>query len=482
MSKVLIITKGKYSRLLIQKVISSQISQNEYDIISDDTKLIKQFSKNEYPDLHISFYQTEFQSSKVKGLIERNFYQHITICLNKKSQMIDCIHFIRDINKRTNINFLHKWQFSKKLKALEDDQTLPIHLHDIISNKLLNTIPNIPVFAENVGLGNREIMEVTIPLESGFIYKHLSAIKQNNFSIAAIYRGNRFILPKANLMIHPNDRLLLIGHQNTLENIHQAINNIKSPFKDSKNIYIIIDMEVLTPNDIFSLIKKGISFYKKFSLKQVIIKVINPTDIGLLDQMKKIHTRYIDLRIDYHKKTNLSSEIKRSSISLIITHKKSFDTYKKLFLHLKIPLLITKKHQHTNNIFITLNEKNITHYESISSMAFHFCKHLKLPLQMYSFDPDGENHQQKEELIEHYQMLSTIFKQTPQVIKATKNPIIEIKNRYMPQGQISSQKAIQILPMSKQIVYTKKIKALFLKNSDYLYTKFDEIDQLFLPV
>ncbi len=91
------------------------------------------------------------------------------------------------------------------------------HLHSslnakkMLANQLYNNLPNVPIVAQNVGLGESEIMEVLIPFGSAFAYRHIGSIAQRKWRIIGVYRNKKLIMPNSATMIRPQDTILIIG-------------------------------------------------------------------------------------------------------------------------------------------------------------------------------------------------------------------------------------------------------------------------------
>ena len=100
---------------------------------------------------------------------------------------------LRQISKKTEILMLDLWG----LGGLEDDSRLTVlDARAVLTARLMDFLPDIPVVADNLGLGKGEIMEVKVPVGSLFMYRHISSITQKKWRIAMIYRGSNFMIAK----------------------------------------------------------------------------------------------------------------------------------------------------------------------------------------------------------------------------------------------------------------------------------------------
>ena len=84
-----------------------------------------------------------------------------------------------------------------ELGGPEDDSHLTVlDARAVLTARLMDFLPDIPVVADNLGLGKGEIMEVKVPVGSSFMYRHISSITQKKWRIAMIYRGSNFMIAK----------------------------------------------------------------------------------------------------------------------------------------------------------------------------------------------------------------------------------------------------------------------------------------------
>ncbi len=70
-----------------------------------------------------------------------------------------------------------------------------------------------------IGLGEGEIVEVTVAPASRFVGRRLRELGPRSWLVAAIYRQNRLIVPEGDTVIEPDDRVLLVGDKRILPSI-----------------------------------------------------------------------------------------------------------------------------------------------------------------------------------------------------------------------------------------------------------------------
>ncbi|MGC9167417.1 MAG: potassium channel family protein [Desulfurella sp.] len=77
--------------------------------------------------------------------------------------------------------------------------------------------------AINIGLGQSEIIEVSVLSKSHITDKKLSKLKAKSWHVAAIYRDDQLIIPNGDSVIKINDKVILVGNPRTLENISNIL-------------------------------------------------------------------------------------------------------------------------------------------------------------------------------------------------------------------------------------------------------------------
>ncbi|WXG60333.1 TrkA C-terminal domain-containing protein [Campylobacter concisus] len=187
---------------------------------------------------------------------------------------------------------MNSWELDEKCKETfaSDKHLSVVDIRDIAASRLMDYLPDMPVYADNIGFSEGEIMEVKVPIGSSYMYRHVSSIAQKRWRIALIYRGAEIILPKPNTMIQPSDILLIVGDPNVLQNVYRSIKResgqFPSPF--GSNIYTLIDMRSMSKERVSKLIKDSLYVHSKLNNKRLIFRVINPTLGENLETLKAI--------------------------------------------------------------------------------------------------------------------------------------------------------------------------------------------------
>ena len=468
--------------MFLDTLATSNNPQNIYHIVSSD--LHKEDYFKETSKYNVVFFHTTPSKHILQKITHKTLYSLIVVCQKTKTQTIETLKDLQNLSPKSRVSFLNHWNLkeedyaSSELK--EGNNIMDVNSQDILSNRLLNTLPNIPVVAQNVGLGVREIVEMSVPRQSSYIYRHLSSIKQKNFSIAAIYRKNKLILPTPFAMIHPDDKLLVVGQPTIVNDFYNTVNNIETSMHAMNAIYLLLDMRLIPKGQIFTLLKKTIRLYKKLGLESIVIHLTNPTDLNILERLKQISKRYISLSIDYDQGKKLLSKIRKAQPSLILTAPSIFSAYKKVFYQLKIPTLASGHGFLPRVSFSIVENKNYTYYEGISLLLFYISQKLSANIELYlgTSQEENQNNEITSELQEHYSSVANLLEEKVEFITATKNPILELLSKYSKDAT----NCMHILPMSGDVVYANRFKALFMKNTDSLYERLSRYDQLFLPI
>jgi len=335
------------------------------------------------------------------------------------------------INTKLRVVLVNQWEDNEIGK--EQDNITIVHVHDLIAAHLYDQLPNVPLVAQNVGLGKGEIMEVHIPFGSSYAYRHIGSIVQRKWKIAALYRDDKQILPTNATMIKPNDTILILGKPLVLDGVYRTINKRMGLFPEpfGKNIYLILDFRYDKKHCI-RYVQEALYLLEKLEDKVLHVRVLYPNDFELLDRLKSYESENVSLSISYQNEETPSLvefDIHEYNIGLIIGSIPTFeaDGLKNILYSLrKLVYLfgdISLSHTKTSVILMSENEK----MESISSTAFDITETLRLNLTLCDFDPEGD-FKSKEMIVEHYESLTHIFNMDIKIEQKVANPIRELSN------------------------------------------------------
>ena len=290
MKKILIISSGDVGSHFIQRVSETYSSENIYYVV--------ELKAQEYIDVNPSrfkFHEFDPTSlSKLSNLLKMEFIQ-VFIAMDNTTDVENTIKNIRLIKKQLRVIVLNQWNLEN-----EDPNVVLINSNELLSSRLLDYLPNVPVIAQNVGIGEGEIMEVMVPFGSSFVYRHIGVIEQKNWRIVAIYRNRKLIMPSRRRMIQPNDLLVLVGEPAVLKSVYRAIKRELGQFPEpfGSNLYLYIDMNLVNHATIEEFVRRAIFVHRKFN-HDLIIKIVNPSDFYILQHIKDLSNGSVIIDIEY---------------------------------------------------------------------------------------------------------------------------------------------------------------------------------------
>ncbi len=464
MNKILIFAGSKESQLLIKKIIDSYLNVGEFYIIYENDEIVKPFKEKKE---NLFFYKIDFLAYDLyKNLIYKDFNKIVIFIKHKQKAA-----FVLNKTKfsKSPILFIKFWLDFDEIPQKNNIEILD--LPEIITNKIIDFLPGIPLFARDIGLGIGEIMEVEVPIFSPFAYKSPSYIENRyNVKLAAIYRQNQLRLISKNTTILPNDKLLLIGNPQILKELYNQLRkNVGSfPQPYGQNIYLLIDVKNMSEKEISGLLKSALFLHRKLKNKKLIISIINPSPNIKLYKLYKFP--HIDINTDYHitnYKEKLLKDNNELSIGLIITNNYFFKKNLKIFYNLKKPVF--KKGEESikkcNNITVLLHKNNI---KRIASTLFDLSYQLDIKLRFLNADPENPN----TEIVEYIKHLAKLFNFNNVEFTATKeNPIIKLNK----ESNICIAEAFEKPPISK-------IKQILIPKIEFSYLLLSKFNQFLIPV
>ena len=466
MKKILIISSGDIGEHFIQRVNETYTSENIYYVVQVKEKIYEDVNPARF-----KFYQFDPTSLyKLSNLLKMEFVQVFIIMDNQQDVEIT-IKNIRMIKKQLRVIVHNPWTMKN-----EDPNVVLMNSNELIASRFIDYLPNVPVIAQNVGLGEGEIMEVLVPFGSSFVYKHIGVIEQKNWRIVAIYRNRKLLMPSRRRMIQPNDLLILIGNPLVLKSVYKSIKRELGQFPEpfGTNLFLYIDMNIVNHDTIKDLIRRAVYAYKKFKF-ELIIKVVNPSNIEILQYIKSFRDITIRVDIDYgheHLNEKFFSDIKLYHIGLVIVSAEMFADYevrKRLYeAHVPVMKLSERRFSTVKDAAIVLSQNR--DLEKVSATIFDICEQMDFNMELYNFL--SEHQDEKEQVIEHYYNLSTIFSKSIKVFKESENPLRILKHK---------ENFVQILPFTKKIT-GRRVYSLFSTDSERLYHKLDSYHQIFIPL
>ncbi|SFV59104.1 TrkA domain protein [hydrothermal vent metagenome] len=467
MKKILILSSGSVGEHFIQRVIDTYTSENIYYVVEMKSREYQGVNPARFK--FFEFDPTSFY--KLANILKMEFLQ-VFIAMDDRVDVEISIKNILAIKKHLSIIVMDEWGLDYK----ESGNVVFINANDILASKLIDFLPNVPVIAQNVGLGEGEIMEVSVPFGSSFVYKHLGVIQQKDWKIAAIYRNQKLLLPTRRRMIQPNDILLLIGEPHVLKTVYRAIKQELGQFPEpfGTTLYLLIDMQKNDRDTIKRVLDESCYIQRKLA-KELYIRVINPNDIEALEMIKErvddktmLFVKYDDIPLE----EMILADKKQFHSGVVIVANATFYDYKmrKILYKLHIPVLKLAQKPLANLKYSVLIVSDSKEPEKISNTIFDFSEQFDLNIELYNYLK--EHQEQKEQVIEHYYNLSTIFSKKIKVFKVEENPLRVLQKR---------ENFLHVVPFSKKLLH-RVIYSYLSTDSDLMYHYLSNSHQMFIPV
>ncbi|AGZ81832.1 COG3400 family protein [Campylobacter fetus] len=468
MKNILIIADGILAKHFLERLFNSRNnSLHNYTIITYNEETLPKTDVNFENFNFYSFDPTSF--SKLK-LHMKDSYEKAMVIMQSEFDSNSVYENLKKINSKIEIDIMDLWGFDEEFKS--DHRLKLIDARKILSSRFMDFLPDVPVIADNIGLGIGEIMEVKVPIGSSYVYRHVGNIRKKKWKIAMIYRHQNYIIAAPDTIILPNDVLLIVGEPRVLESVFRAVKKEPGQFPNpfGNNIYLILDMKNMSDDEIDSLIKDSLLLHSKLNNKKLFIKVINPTLSNMFNKIKKLATNSVYVVIDYFSSgINITkSNMGEFDIGLIITDTKTFKRKKELFYSVKLPLL-----KIGNSGFCTIKNGvivgNEEDAERHSSVIMDCCKQLDFNIDFYHFNSKFSGDDSG--LIEHFESLSKLFNKNVNIIKDIGNPLLKLRKR---------NDVLQFLSFSQKIL-DGGFTSIFSKDTDRLHYILDKNYQMFIP-
>lgn len=153
MRKVLLILDGIVAKEFLSNLRAKHLDKNTYIFVSPDRNLLPQ----NLPQDDECYQFDPSSPSKLREILTAQ----ITDCYiitDKKEEREIIYHTLRSYSKTLQINVLGEIPLQEK-----DKQLLMINESLVLSAKLFEKFPNVPRTAKYIGLGQGEIMQISVP-------------------------------------------------------------------------------------------------------------------------------------------------------------------------------------------------------------------------------------------------------------------------------------------------------------------------------
>jgi len=470
MKNVLVILDGHIAKHLLKRMIDLNNNFNQYDIIYTDDKILEDNVPSNF-----TFYKFDPTSySKLLFVLNKVLYQNALVVLSTKEDTIAVVENIRKKYKDLNFSIYDNWNLQ-----LDDKNIQYYRGQDVLSNGLIELLPNIPVFAQNIGLKQGEIMEIKVTFGSTYAYRYIGSIGQKDWRIVALYRNQQLITVKASLIIKPNDIIVIIGKPEVLLQVYSAISKSSAqfPMPFGQNLYLYIDMHIQSEKEILNAIKDVKILHKRLKNYKLVVKITKHTSVDLINKIKELLSdiKNLTISMDYHNKgmRKILQEDKYKFDMGMIVLTRSLLNFRGIvsdILALKIPIfkIGSENISSLKSSLVLLNDNKL--YEQISPILFDISSQLKITPKVLDIDPIGDS--KREDLVSHLNNLSKIFNQNIIVVSEKSNPIKRLSQE---------QNVLQILPLKVEMFKKRNVK-FFSTDSDLLSYDSYKFNQILIPV
>ena len=289
-----------------------------------------------------------------------------------------------------------------------------------------------------------------------------------------VYRGSNFMIAKPNLMILPNDVLLIVGEPSVLLSVFRSVKKetgqFPSPF--GHNTYLFLDMRAMGEEACLRLLEQSLKLHEKLNSKRLYVKVVNPTLNLAYEKLKSVGDERVAVTFDFFGRgvEQIKNDVFKNDVGLIVTDNKFFSAHKRMLFELKRPVAtIGRGDADEIKKGVILSSGFGDEIENQSAVIMDCCAQLDTQISLYHFGTlsGGEGAE------EHFDSLSKIFGRKVEIVEDRNiNPILKLKNE---------QNLLQFVPFSKKISRPDPFAA-FSNDMNRLYSRLSDNYQIFIPI
>ncbi len=469
MKNILILADGPIAKHFLEWISKRKITENQYHVAFYKDGVLPEKIHRDI----IAHFCDPTSYVKLLKLFSSIRFSEVFIVMNSQDDANYSLKNIRQINDKILVVMLDKWnqEFTDlyNLTIVNENQLMASHLYD--------NLPNVPVIAQNVGLGEGEIMEMLVPFGSSYAYRHVGSIAQRKWKIAAIYRDKKQIIPTSGTMVRPNDILLTLGKPIVLDGVYRSINKRRGLFPEpfGRDLYLLLDM---SQDEQYALeyLYESIYLADRLENKKLHIRIINPSNFAIISTIKQEQKENISVYI-YYDDTQINElieyDIQTFNIGILLNTLKTFEKYNldtQLFYLKKLVYIFGDKSLYniTDCVIMMSDEAEM---ESISSTSFDLAESFDFQLKICHFDPESDFDNTKK-IIEHYEALSQIFNHDIQIIQEVANPIRKLRKM---------ENILQIVPftfdMKKQSLFQ-----IFSTQLEHYFLAIEQHPKILVPI
>ncbi len=458
MKNILILADGSVAKHFVSWIGRKRVAENRYYVTCfNEGATPEKMGKN------ITLIKADPTSyARIKEIMESVKFSDVFIVMERKEDAVYTLKNIRLVDSKIRIVLLNSWDDPQVGK---DEQNLTVlNVDELMAAHLYDQLPNVPVIAQNVGLGKGEIMEVYVPFGSTFAFRHVGSILQRKWKVAAIYRDEKQIIPTSATMIRPNDMLLLLGKPMVLDGVYRMINKRIGLFPEpfGKDLYLLLDGQRDGTHSIRYL-EESIYLLDNLEEKSLYVRIINPNDFALIEKLRTFESDRVTIMVCYEDQDLMQLmefDIQEYDIGLVLNSIETFaseEVQSTVYALRKLVYLFgDQRLVDIKECVILMDERE--KMESISATAFDIAESLSMKLCLCDFDPEGEFDHRKT-VYEHYETLGHIFDMEITITQRVSNPVRELSGM---------EKVLQIAPFEKSLKKDNPLKYLSMKLKDFL--------------
>ncbi len=461
MKNILILADGSIAKHFVEWIGRKRVAENRYYVTC-----FREGVTPEKMGKNITLFKADPTSyARIRHIMDEVTFSHVFIVMENREDALYTLKNVRLVAERIRVVFVNQWDDPQA--GRDEENVTVINSDELIASHLYDQLPNVPVIAQNVGLGRGEIMEIHVPFGSTYAYRHVGSILQRKWKIAAIYRKEKQILPTSATTILPNDILLVMGKPMVLEGIYRTINKRIGLFPEpfGKDLYLLIDFRN-DQKDALLYLQESIYMLEQLEEKQLFVRLLYPNNFALIDEIKSYESDRVTISVCYDDAeiTHLIEyDVQEYDIGLVLCSRDAFVDEKimqTLYVLRKVVYLFGDRLLYNIQRAVILLENDDRKMESISSTAFDVAETLGLEMCLCDYDPEGD-FQSKQMIVEHYETLSHIFNMTIHIEQQVANPVRELG---------SMENVLQIAPFDKTMHTGGLWKFISTRVRDFLLT------------
>jgi trk system potassium uptake protein TrkA len=275
--KVLIAGSGKTAREILRRLGESW-SVTLIDIIPDRLNLLRQQFKQ--VDRTVLGDASSLVTLKEADFKDQNFVVAIT---NRDDVNLEVCRLAKE-RRIKNIAALVNDSFN--LKEFEKLGVRTICWSYMAAREIELYLESPRLFLTTTGKGKGEIMEIKVSHYAPVINKKIREFRAANWLIATIYREGELIIPHADTVIQPNDRITVVGHTDLYPAIAHLFKYEEPSFPLAYGQNILAAIE--DPDSFKKILPEAFYLVKNTKAQKVILLVPKAIEESILKETQEL--------------------------------------------------------------------------------------------------------------------------------------------------------------------------------------------------